>query len=764
MATEKMFSTPREDKLTGDQMLESIIMRRKTQRQNLQALKEANKLIDNSTDFVSTMESENLSIEENIKKESAMENSFYANGTRNLAKQKLGMKYRLVEEGTEELFDRAIATIIYESYWLDNSVKESTFDQIEESINSVLNYIEENCSDSKVSKNNQSRLLENLHILSESFAKEVSERIVREADEQNTASNTFELLPEEEEKFDEKLCDLGKDEIVSLIKDKVAHVIQDEKEKGKERSETFVDIEKATSDEETEEDDDDIDDIDDDKDEDDDTDDEVKESVLNAYESGEITLEGATWNTIKIIISEDKKKAVKAYKTAAKHLKAKNYKEAAKEYEIAKSGFLDLKKQLQNVDDTVGSAICSYLLSGWLQHAFVATLGGGVKGGTGQQIAKGVCVVISARFRLFIPYTIVQAVLANYINTDNDKKSNSSTTMKIEAIAALDANIKLCDEMIKQCKAKKSSVKEALLAEPTDNKYTHTEKYIANVLENTGTFNAFDDPSWNEFKSYVSLMCKKIQNILLIEKYSEAKILIDELSNKLTNVTEDVPSDIKSFIMAMVSMIYGAVPSDEVIISRMNSSLGSPDLQSSEVNYATLSWMDLFVNIKTNLESIKGYCDSRIDSICIEEPGKLYNNSNPFENTLESLIIKKQNQILNRNIGNTLFESLMLSNIASTEKAAMESSNNFNPEDVEDAALIESLLQYTVFETLDTLGIYKFRLNDIRGVKKNLLSSVSEGTSPIYGDSDYSTMSSGTGKNGRKKVRINTRKYNSGLN
>jgi hypothetical protein len=107
---------------------------------------------------------------------------------------------------------------------------------------------------------------------------------------------------------------------------------------------------------------------------------------------------------------------------------------------------------------------------------------------------------------------------------------------------------------------------------------------------------------------------------------------------------------------------------------------------------------------------------------------------------------------------------MMIGNIVETENIAMESMSGFSNEDIEDGALIETLLHYTVFETLETLGLYKFRVSDITNVKKDYMKAVTEGKGPIYGESDTKTMSNGKDKTGKKKVRINTRKLKIGKN
>ena len=70
MGTENLFSTPRENILTGEQMLENAIRRKQIQRENMKALTEARKLTDSTEDFTATMEADNIEAEEKNKKDS----------------------------------------------------------------------------------------------------------------------------------------------------------------------------------------------------------------------------------------------------------------------------------------------------------------------------------------------------------------------------------------------------------------------------------------------------------------------------------------------------------------------------------------------------------------------------------------------------------------------------------------------------------------------------------------------------------------------
>ena len=743
MGTENLFSTPRENILTGEQMLENAIRRKQIQRENMKALTEARKLTDSTEDFTATMEANNIEAEEKSKKDSAMENAFYKQGAKNIIKEQLTMRPRLIKEGTEQVWNKVIGEIIYESYWLDEPVKESTVNQIEDSVGQILSYIDDKCPGSKVPTEKHNKLLKNISSVIDSVVREATDRIVNEAIEANSAFNEFELNSEEEEKLDSELRDLGRDEIVELIKGKVAQVIQDEKEKGKERAETFNEIDETIKANEEDEKDLADGDVHTEDGKEVNPDDGSSEGETSTEESFVPSMEGATVESLKIYFSKCKNDGSKLLKEANKNYSVGNYDVAKSKYEKAKDIFIDLKERLKDVEDTAGGNVASWLVDLSIGLSPLLTL----------------CDSINTRGRTLFKIS------------KNDDDGDSYNTIKSRCIANLNICIKYCDKRIGECSASsgnkkyKYSLESALKFDSTDNRYTATERYVSNILEAGAPFNAFEDPSWGEFKACISLLCKKAKNILLMNtenNYCHAMTIIDDICSRLSNVPEDVPGDVKEFIMAMVSLIYGAVPSDEVIISRMSSPMGSPDLTSPNpsVNYTTISWNDLLVNIKTNLSSIKSYCESKCSSVTQPEVNPLPTQS--FESTFESLVMRKRTQDITKNIGNSLFEAMMIGNISETEKIAMESTQNFNNEEIEDAALIESLLQYTVFETLDTLGLYKFRLNDIKAVKMDFMNGVTEGASPIYGDSDSQTMSNGKDKKGKKKVRINTRKMKNG--
>ena len=739
MAKDSVFSSKRETALTGDQMLESLIRTRNAQRQNTMAMVEAYKHKDTTPDFTATMESATKETERQLQQTSTLENMAYNQGVKNIGLARLGLRQRMIAEGIEYLKGKVLGEIIYEAYWLDDPVKENAVEQIEETIEEVLSYVEESFSGSRVPDGKQSALLKNLSVVIEETAKKAADRICEECEADDTIFPDFTLTDAEESDMDEKLVDLGKDELVDLIKSKVAQVVQDEKEKGMERAEMFREIDQMSADTDPE------------ADNSGETDEELtgaEESMLADIRSGSITLEGATWDTLKVVFSDNKKKAKTAYKTAAKLVKSGRYSEAAKEYETAKKIFNEMLSDVKSTDESTMGTVCSFLLSGWLEHLFIASIGGP---SSITSFTKAACSALSATFGLMIPWTIISMMQTNSENVKKSKSSNSSNDYKVHAIAALTANIEMCDKMIGECKKKGKATHslESVI-------YTANEQHIINLLESGVDVALFDDPSWGEFKAYVSSMCKTIRGMLNMgsgaENYCHAKCLIEELEGKLSNVPETVPGDVKEFVMAMVGTIYTAVPADSVIISRFGNPTGSPDLKSSSpmVNFASISWTDLFVNIKTNLSSVKSYYEEQASGGTITQ-NDINGSDCPVSgrNSLAQLVATAQSRILTNNIGGSLFEAMMIGCISTSAKSAMESSLNIGDEEVENAAMIESLLNYTILETLDTIGIYKFRTNDINSLRRTFVQSVSEGTSPFQKKTD---------KKGLKTVRINTRK------
>lgn len=85
----------------------------------------------------------------------------------------------------------------------------------------------------------------------------------------------------------------------------------------------------------------------------------------------------------------------------------------------------------------------------------------------------------------------------------------------------------------------------------------------------------------------------------------------------------------------------------------------------------------------------------------------------------QSLMRMNNNRIstlLTKNTGNSLFESLMMSNIHELEQSApvLEGGLQMVSEEVENAAMLQTLLEYTIYETLNTMKVFEFTPSTVK--------------------------------------------------
>lgn len=614
MANENAFSTPRNNAPSPSAALNAVIQRRAMQAQNRQALAEAKELEKTLADGTAMMDAAVAQATKDAQRVTALENLAHQQGTRNIARGQIGMRQRIIKVGMEETRKKVLEELVYEAYWLDDPVKECTVNQITDSIEDVMGYVDENFRDARIAESDYSPLLKNVSLAIEQVVTKAAERIYKAALESGEVDPEFELTDSEEEELDTKLGDLGRDEIVDLIKTKVASVVQDEKQKGQERAEMFKALD------------------------------------------GEINSDGGDTETGEGESTEDEGEVSTEEGTVVRNV--------------------------DHCDINITNCKC--------------------EGGDGDEP----------------DYPVVEP-------TD------------------------------------KTALEAAITATSTNVGYTSGEKYFAKMLENGQALNLVaEDPTWNDFKVCISMLSKKARDLILKgrggcpECYLYAKDIMTELMKQISTAGENVPVEVKQFVLASVNMIFAPIPGDEAIISRFGVSLGSPETQSASpaINWETVSWSDIMANIKTNLTSASDWCTNKGDTeYKVIDNDKLNDSECPVsgKSALAQKVAAKQNQLLNQNIGGTLFEALTINAIENCKSAAMESGTNVSDEDTEDAALVEALLYYTIFETLDTIGLYKFRMGDMGKLQRTLVRSVTEGSSPFGAGKD---------KKGLKKVRINTKK------
>lgn len=113
---------------------------------------------------------------------------------------------------------------------------------------------------------------------------------------------------------------------------------------------------------------------------------------------------------------------------------------------------------------------------------------------------------------------------------------------------------------------------------------------------------------------------------------------------------------------------------------------------------------------------------------------------------MEAKVIADTERKLNNSHGRTIFESMMMFNRVGVEHDCVLEGTQLDDGSMMNAAMMESILQYTVLETLNTMKILEFKTGDSIAVRKALLE-------------DMNILSADNGAGGPKSTRINTLKF-----
>ena len=190
----------------------------------------------------------------------------------------------LLESAKKITMNKVLFEMVYDAYWLDDDVKRTSIQETYNEYKNVLALVESVCGDSKTKDDDKTEFIKNVETVVEEACKKAVNRIVKEQKESEEPDKEFEFTSEEESDLDKKLSELGRDELVELIKKKVLTVVQDERKSGKEKAEMLKELdddEEDNDDDDNEETEDEEDSDKDDENDDDDEDDD--ESVEEGY-------------------------------------------------------------------------------------------------------------------------------------------------------------------------------------------------------------------------------------------------------------------------------------------------------------------------------------------------------------------------------------------------------------------------------------------------------------------------------------------------
>lgn len=262
--------------------VQELAARQGNREANLRALTEAKAAEKRTSAMNSVLENVDSAAGKEAQKNAALDKIKEETAAKQRKQSLASLESRLFTEGKKMLWNKVLFETAYDACWIDAPLKERLMQPLYETFESTVNFVHEVCPKAFSDKPGTC-LLEAMDSIITEAAKKASKRIAKEcSDDPNSDPDriNFDLNDEEEEKLNQDLQDLGKDDIADKVKDKVLTVIQDEKAAGKKKAETMKELDEAKKDDEDEDDDSDdeddddgSDDTDDDKDDKDDSDD-----------------------------------------------------------------------------------------------------------------------------------------------------------------------------------------------------------------------------------------------------------------------------------------------------------------------------------------------------------------------------------------------------------------------------------------------------------------------------------------------------------
>lgn len=242
------FTTPRP--VDTSKQLNKLVTTKNDRRNALQALRES-----------AVLEAEQMDTKQQMKAMDAMDSAKKAGEGKlkelmdKTSKAKMNrslgtMENRLYESGRKELFNQVIFEMVYNACWIDDAVKEATTPAMYEAFNETVDILRENGIEVDM-ESNVSKYIQNVHEVVNEVCKKAAGRITGEAmsckdnidsKEEMERIFNFDLNDDESTELDNKLADLGKEDIEKLVKDKVLSVVQDEKQKGQAKNDEIESI------------------------------------------------------------------------------------------------------------------------------------------------------------------------------------------------------------------------------------------------------------------------------------------------------------------------------------------------------------------------------------------------------------------------------------------------------------------------------------------------------------------------------------------
>lgn len=624
---------------TVEERVQALAAARDSRAAKLKSLTESREEKRQSAQMASVLEGVDTSSESENKKTAVLDTLKEQAAIKQRKNGLASLESRLFTEGKAMLWNKILFEMTYDACWIDNPVKAQLIKPLYETFSSTIDFINTTCPKS-FKGHGATRLLEAMDAIVTEAAKKASKRIAKECkDDPNSDPDhiNFNLNDEEEEKFNEDLQDLGKDDIAEKVKDKVLTVIQDEKDANKKKAETMKELDDAKKEDDEDEDDDDtIEDDDMDESDDDDSEDD---------DEGD---------------KDDDKKSKKSKKDSDDEDDDEKDDEKSKK---SKSDKDDDDDEGKDDDDKKSKESES-------------------DNGDDEGVTEGIAIVKNTPPDDF------------YVNI-----------------------VKLYTELYKKSPGNNSS--DSLL------------KISKGSRVNIQDFRKVKATGKNSFSRVINLDIDTVAKIAKTQGFKQGTAKM--LSTGVFFVKKLKDGYIELQIRDGYKAEYDKVYSGTAMSTSGNMAYGTD----VGMKYLKQAQVIVWYRPKANKSMRERYS--------IEESTGLVNGKTSLQINLEHLSHQKMERDLRRSHAGSVFEALLMFDRVGVEHDAIMEGTSVDLDQTMNAAMMEAIFQYTVIETMNTIGLYGFSSVDTANIRKALM----EDMNALSADKNNST----------KKTRINTMKY-----
>lgn len=235
-----------------DEMLQKLVEQKRIRENSRAALLENHKAQEVAKNEKAILENQDI---HQAREATLLEsqNNLMNHHKKQVRNQKLALlESRLIEEGMASTMEAVLFDYVIESSWIDNMdhMSKSEYDTALESYREIVEIVE-----SVATKQKPSKLMESVEKMVRKVVTERAKAIVDniredcdDLDGSDIDGISFALNDEDLSGLDQDLTDLGKEQLVSMVKSKVLSVVQDEKEASAKKAELIAELDQAEQD------------------------------------------------------------------------------------------------------------------------------------------------------------------------------------------------------------------------------------------------------------------------------------------------------------------------------------------------------------------------------------------------------------------------------------------------------------------------------------------------------------------------------------